>query len=58
MLMCHSTVDSIISILIEKGFFDKESYEKHRILTSMDIQRYGWKIPAWERGIYQNYPIC
>lgn len=39
MLMCHSTVDSIISILIEKGFFDKESYEKHRILTSMDIQR-------------------
>ena len=39
MLMCHSTVDSIISILIEKGFFDKESYEKHRILTLIDIQR-------------------
>ena len=39
MLMCHSTVDSIISILIEKGFFDKKSYEKHRILTSVDIQR-------------------
>ena len=32
-------VDSIIGILIEKGFFDKESYEKHRILTSVDIQR-------------------
>lgn len=39
MLMCHFTVDSIISILIEKGFFDKESYEKHRILTLIDIQR-------------------
>ena len=32
-------VDSIIGILIEKGFFDKNSYEEHRILTSVDIQR-------------------
>ncbi len=32
-------VGSIINILIEKGFFDKESYEKYRILTSVDIQR-------------------
>ena len=32
-------VNSIINILIEKGFFNKESYEKHHVLTSVDIQR-------------------
>ena len=32
-------VNSIIGILIEKGFFDKESYEKYHVLTSVDIQR-------------------
>lgn len=32
-------VGDIISILLEKGFFDKESYEKHHILTSENIQR-------------------
>lgn len=32
-------VKEIIEILIEKGFFDKKSYEKHQILTSEGIQR-------------------
>lgn len=32
-------VNSIIGIMIEKGFFDKESYEKYHVLTSVDIQR-------------------
>lgn len=33
------TVKEIVELLIEKEFFDKESYEKHRILTSAEIQR-------------------
>ena len=33
------TVEEIVNLLIEKGFFDKESYEKHEILTSAEIQR-------------------
>lgn len=32
-------VASMINLLLEKGFFDKESYEKYHILTSTDIQR-------------------
>ncbi len=28
-----------VSLLLEKGFFDKESYQKQQILTSLDIQR-------------------
>lgn len=33
------TVEEIVNILLEKDFFDKESYEKHGILTSVEIQR-------------------
>lgn len=29
----------MIDILLNKDFFDKESYDKHRILTSVEIQR-------------------
>lgn len=29
----------IVDILVEKGFFDKESYEKHQVLTSIEIQK-------------------
>ena len=32
------TVGEIVNLLVEKGFFARESYEKHRILTSIDIQ--------------------
>lgn len=32
-------VTSMINLLLEKGFLDKESYEKYHILTSIDIQR-------------------
>ncbi len=32
-------MDGIIRILLDKGFFDKESYEKFQILTSVKIQR-------------------
>ena len=32
-------MDGIIQILLDKGFFDKESYEKFQILTSVKIQR-------------------
>lgn len=32
-------VIGIVSSLLEKGFFDKQSYKKHQILTSTDIQR-------------------
>lgn len=32
-------VNDMILILIEKGFFDKQSYEKERVLTSGSIQR-------------------
>ena len=32
-------VTSMVSLLLEKGFFDKESYQKQQILTSLDIQR-------------------
>lgn len=35
----EKTMDKIIQILIEKEFFDKESYEKYGILTSEQIQR-------------------
>ena len=28
-----------LDILVEKGFFDKESYEKHQVLTSIEIQK-------------------
>ena len=28
-------IDGIIQILLDKGFFDKESYEKFQILTSL-----------------------
>ena len=31
-------IDGIIQILLDKGFFDKESYEKFQILTSLEIQ--------------------
>ena len=31
-------IDGIIQILLDKGFFDKESYEKFLILTSLEIQ--------------------
>ena len=30
-------IDGIIQILLDKGFFDKESYEKFQILTSLEI---------------------
>ncbi len=33
------TVEKIVNLLIEKNFFDKESYEKHGILTSVEIQK-------------------
>ena len=29
-------IDGIIQILLDKGFFDKESYEKFQILTSLE----------------------
>lgn len=32
-------MDEIISILVEKGFFDKASYESKLVLTSINIQR-------------------
>ena len=32
-------VSNMISLLLEKDFFDKQSYEKHHILTSENIQR-------------------
>lgn len=32
-------MQGIVDILVEKGFFDKESYESHRILTSIEIQK-------------------
>lgn len=32
-------VNGIIEILLNKEFFDKESFEKHQILTSVEIQR-------------------
>ena len=32
-------MQGIVDILIEKGFFDKGSYEEHRILTSVNIQK-------------------
>lgn len=32
-------MQGIVDILVEKGFFDKESYEKYRILTSVEIQK-------------------
>lgn len=32
-------MQGIVDILIEKGFFDKGSYEEHGILTSIDIQK-------------------
>ena len=33
------TVEEIVNLLIEKGFFDKESYETHGVLTSVEIQK-------------------
>ena len=33
------TVEEIVNLLIEKEFFDKECYEKHGILTSVEIQK-------------------
>ena len=33
------TVEEIVNLLIEKGFFDKEYYEKHGVLTSVEIQK-------------------
>ena len=33
-------MDGIIQILLDKGFFDKESYEKFQILTSLEIQHF------------------
>ena len=32
-------MQGIVDILVEKGFFDKESYEKHQVLTSIEIQK-------------------
>lgn len=32
-------MQGIVDILVEKGFFDKENYEKHRVLTSIEIQK-------------------
>ena len=32
-------VKDMVGVLLEKGFFDKQSYEKHHILTSESIQR-------------------
>lgn len=32
-------VASMVNLLLEKDFLDKESYEKYHILTSLDIQR-------------------
>ena len=33
------TMGDIVNMLVEKGFFDKESYEKYEILTSTEIQK-------------------
>lgn len=33
------TMGDIVNMLVEKGFFDKESYEKYEILTSAEIQK-------------------
>lgn len=32
-------MNRIIDLLLEKGFFDKQSYQEHRILTSASIQK-------------------
>lgn len=32
-------MEKIVDLLLEKGFFHKETYEKHGILTSEQIQR-------------------
>lgn len=31
-------VEQIVNLLLERGFFDKKSYEKHQILTSVALQ--------------------
>ena len=51
-------VDSIIGILIEKGFFDKESYEKHHILTSVDIQRVWLEATSRRKRELAKFSIC
>ena len=33
------TMGDIVNMLVEKEFFDKESYEKYEILTSTEIQK-------------------
>lgn len=33
------TVEDIVKLLVEKGFFDKKSYEEHGVLTSTEIQK-------------------
>lgn len=35
----QETMEQIVSLLLEKGFFDKKSYEKYSILTSEEIQK-------------------
>lgn len=44
-------VTSMVSLLLEKGFFDKESYQKQQILTSLDIQRVWLEATSAEKEI-------
>lgn len=32
-------MQGIVDILVEKGFFDKETYDEHQVLTSVEIQK-------------------
>ena len=36
---CEEEMQGIVDILVEKGFFDKQSYEKQHVLTSIEIQK-------------------
>lgn len=43
-------MQGIVETLMEKGFFDKETYKEHGILTSVEIQRVWLKQPNVGKG--------
>lgn len=49
-------MNGIIEILINKGFFDKESFEKHQILTSSEIQRIWMEATSRRKRNVQSLP--
>lgn len=53
----ESLLDNVIKRLVTYGFFDKQLFDKHKILTSVNIQEIYFSATSRRRHILSEYPF-